>query len=351
MQNKELSRLIEDNTDIFIENTMQCVYGDKLSEIEGSERAQKSRRDLEYIINYLSESVYFNNPGLFEDFSIWLKSLFKNMDMDEEIFKETYNCLIKSLEKEFQKQERTYIKNIIKDSMKKALKKEESMDSFIREDNPYQDYAEEYLNLLLDNKKAEASQLITDKALYNMDVDEIYLNIFQPVQKEVGRLWHANKVSVAQEHYISSVTQLVMSQLYPHFLSMGGKKGSVVTTAVGNELHEIGIRMIADLLEVDGYDTIHLGANTPNESIVKTLMNNQTKLLGVSVTLPIHLSGLEKLITMIKNEKLLKDLKIMVGGYSFNRNPELVNEFEIDEYSRDAKDAVKKANSLTEVVD
>jgi methanogenic corrinoid protein MtbC1 len=351
MEYKELSRLIKDNTDDFIENTMQCVYGKKLSEIEGSERAQKSRRDLEYIINYLAESVYFNNKGLFEDFSIWLKSLFKNNGMDESVFIDTYKCLIQSLEKEFQEKEKNYLKNIITDSMNKALQKEDSIDSFIREDNPYQDYADKYLDLLLENKKAEASQLITDKALSNMGVDEIYLNIFQPVQKEVGRLWHANKVSVAQEHYISSVTQLVMSQLYPHFLSMGGKKGSVVTTAVGNELHEIGIRMIADLLEVDGYDTIHLGANTPNESIVKTLMNNQTKLLGVSVTLPIHLSGLEQLINMIKKEQLLKDLKIMVGGYAFNRNPDLVNEFEIDEYSRDAKDAVKKANSLTEVVD
>jgi hypothetical protein len=30
--------------------------------------------------------------------------------------------------------------------------------------------------------------------LSDIEVDEIYLNIFQPVQKEVVRLWYINKV-------------------------------------------------------------------------------------------------------------------------------------------------------------
>jgi len=350
MQYKDVSRDLEKKTNLLVDSTMKCVYGDKLKDIKGSDKEEKSIRDIEYIINYLSEAAYFNNKGLFEDFSLWLNSLFNNIDLGEEVFKTTYKCIIKQIEHEFDEKVSNYLNNIIRESMQEALNNKEEIASFIKKDNPYQVYAKRYLDLLLEHKKEEASKLITDEALNEMGIADIYLNIFQPVQKEVGRLWHANKVSVAQEHYISSVTQLIMSQLYPHFLSIGGKKGSVVTTAVGNELHEIGIRMIADLLEVDGYDTIHLGANTPNTGIIQTLKSNKTKLLGVSVTLPLHLKELDKLITMIRDERELNNLKIMIGGYAFNRNPELVNEFDVDEYSKDAQDAVKKANILTGVL-
>lgn len=347
MQYRDVSRTLENKTNRLVESTMKCLYGNKLKDIQGTEREEKSIRDLEYIINYLSESVYFNNQELFKDFSLWLKSLFKNINLRKDVFKNTYQCLAEQIEEEFDLETSNYLSNIINYSMQKAVNHKGQVKSFINEENPYQEYAKKYLNLLLEHKKNEASKLITEDALNKMGIADIYLNIFQPVQKEVGRLWHANQVSVAQEHYISSVTQLIMSQLYPHFLSIGGKKGGVVTTAVGNELHEIGIRMIADLLEVDGYDTIHLGANTPSNSIIQTLKSNKTKLLGISVTLPIHLKELDKLITMIRDERELNNLKIMIGGYAFNRNPELVNEFDVDAYSKEAKEAVKKANILT----
>ena len=39
---------------------------------------------------------------------------------------------------------------------------------------------------------------------------------FEPVQHEIGRLWQINHISVAHEHYCTSVTQMIMSELYPY---------------------------------------------------------------------------------------------------------------------------------------
>ena len=39
--------------------------------------------------------------------------------------------------------------------------------------------------------------------------------MFQCSQYEIGRLWQMNKLTVAQEHYCSAATQLIMSLLYP----------------------------------------------------------------------------------------------------------------------------------------
>jgi hypothetical protein len=36
-----------------------------------------------------------------------------------------------------------------------------------------------------------------------------------------------------------------------------------VAACVSGELHEIGVRMLCDLLEMEGWNTIYLGANVP----------------------------------------------------------------------------------------
>lgn len=345
MNKKELSLKIENMFDDLIENTRKCIKRGKSSTVFNNDEI-KSVRDLEYILDYLAEAVYFDNINLFNDFSIWLNSLFENIGLSEDVFINTYNCIQEVIKENFAPEESNYLNNILDEAIEKALYEKKRGKSYITEDNPQQDFAKKYLELLRNNNKMAASNLIVEEALSKMSVTEIYLNILEPVQKEVGRLWHSNEISVAQEHYISSVTQLVMSQLYSHFLSSGGEKGNIVTTAVGTELHEIGVRMVADLLEIDGFDTIHLGANTPNSSIVETLKKNRTTLLGVSVTLPIHLKELNQLVEMTRSDPELAKLKILVGGYAFNQNPELKEDFEVDAYSVNAQDAVKKANQL-----
>lgn len=346
MNTKKLSEEIENNSNDLLEETLHCIKGDTTNN-EFLIDEDRNIKDIEYIFNYLVEAVYFDDINLFIDFAIWLNSLFENRGLSEEVFKNIFNCIQEILQENFESEKVVYLKNILEKSIEKTLQKKKTEMSYITKDNPHKDFAEKYLELLLDNKKTKASNLILKEALDEMSIAEIYLNILQPVQKEVGRLWHVNKITVAQEHYISSVTQLVISQLYSHFLTSGGEKGTIVTTAVGTELHEIGIRMVADLLEIDGFDTIHLGANTPNSSIVETLKKNGAILVGVSVTLPIHLKELEQLVDMIRSDSELADLKILVGGYVFNQNPELKEDFDVDAYSENAQDAVKKANELT----
>ena len=45
----------------------------------------------------------------------------------------------------------------------------------------------------------------------------------------------------------------------------------MVATCIGGELHEIGIRMVADFFEMEGWDTYYLGANTPADAVVAEL--------------------------------------------------------------------------------
>lgn len=70
-------------------------------------------------------------------------------------------------------------------------------------------------------------------------VKEIHLHVFQPAQYEVGRLWQMNRITVAQEHYCTAATQLIMSQLYPHIFASVKNGCTLGATCVGGDLHEV----------------------------------------------------------------------------------------------------------------
>ena len=154
-----------------------------------------------------------------------------------------------------------------------------------------------------------------------------------------------NQVSVAQEHYCTAATQLIMSQLYPHIFATERIGRRLVATCVGGELHEIGIRMVADFFEMEGWDTYYLGANTPTESVVQTVVERSADILGVSATIAFHTSAVADLIANVRASEV-GDVKILVGGYPFNIAPDLWRQVGADGCARDAQEAVELANRL-----
>jgi MerR family transcriptional regulator, light-induced transcriptional regulator len=81
-------------------------------------------------------------------------------------------------------------------------------------------------------------------------------------------MWQAGRITVAHEHYFTAATQFIMSEFYPLIHKHIVKNGRAAAAAcVAGELHEIGLRMSADLLEWEGWQTFYLGANTPPLSI------------------------------------------------------------------------------------
>jgi methanogenic corrinoid protein MtbC1 len=217
-----------------------------------------------------------------------------------------------------------------------------SDEPFVYRDMPHGALAVDYLDALLVGQRRRAVSLALDAVEEGISIEDLYLQVFQPVQHEIGRLWQINEISVAQEHYATAVTQLVMSQLYPRIFATERSGHTLVAACVGNELHEIGIRMVADLFELHGWDTFYLGANTPVASVVETVEEHGADLLAVSVTMTLHLQQVERLIEAVR-ASTVGGVKILVGGYPFNLVPDLWQRFGADGYAPDAKRAISLA--------
>jgi methanogenic corrinoid protein MtbC1 len=140
-----------------------------------------------------------------------------------------------------------------------------------------------------------------------------------------------------------------MSQLYPYLFSAERNGHTMVATCVSGDLHEIGVRMVSDFLEMEGWNTFYLGANTPTSSLLQILAERQADVLAVSATLTPHVRVVAELIRAVRAAQAGwagQEVKIMVGGYPFNVAPELWRQVGADAFARNAEEAIVTAKRL-----
>ncbi|MBN2552034.1 MAG: helix-turn-helix domain-containing protein [Spirochaetales bacterium] len=216
--------------------------------------------------------------------------------------------------------------------------------------SPMSPMAKQYLDLLLAGKREEASRLIHEAVAGGTDVGEIYGDVFERTLQEVGLMWMQNRLDVAMEHYFSASTQLIMSQLYPHITASAREKKTTVclVMAVCGEFHDIGARMVADFMEMDGWKTFFLGNNLCSEHIIKAAADHGPQVLALSATMFFNVEELARSVRAIRGVEALNDLVILVGGRPFNQNPNLWKQVGADGFARSPAEAVKLANSLVE---
>lgn len=206
--------------------------------------------------------------------------------------------------------------------------------------------AERYLEYLLNGRRREATDLVEAVLGKGADLKRVYLDVFQKTQHKVGKLWMRNEISVAQEHYCTASTQAIMALMYPR-LFKGERNGRVAVAAcVGGELHELGMRMVADFLEMEGWDTYYLGANMPDADVVSAVKEREADLLAVSVTMPYNVNLAEGLIKALRSEPGLEEVKILVGGYPFSIDSELYRAVGADGTAGDAEEALAVINGM-----
>jgi methanogenic corrinoid protein MtbC1 len=326
------------------ERTVELQY-DRQPEIwkpYGSPGREKSIRDVGFHLLYLAEAVETKSPGLFVEYLAWVKSLFANLNFENSVLPTTLACLRQAVGEILPSDSAAPVLPIIEQGAQNLASAMLQPPSFIRSGNYL---ARQFLDLLLEGERQKASKLILDAVHNGMPVREVYLQVFENSQREVGRLWQTGQISVAQEHFCTAATQMIMSQLYPYLFTGERKRQKMVTTCVGGELHEIGARMVADFFEMAGWDTYFLGANTPTESVVKTVRESNAPLLAISVTMTFHISKARELIHAIREEKQTP-IRILVGGYPFNVAPHLWKQIGADGYAPNAPTAIAEAQRL-----
>jgi methanogenic corrinoid protein MtbC1 len=206
-----------------------------------------------------------------------------------------------------------------------------------------------FLSLLLHGDSQGCLKLANQSIQTVEELKHFYLDVVSPAMYHIGLLWENNQITVAEEHLATAIVGRVMASLYPRFAQFNVTRGRAVVSAGPNEFHEIGARMVADFLEMDGWDVAYLGANTPAPEILSILKQQQPFLLALSVATVFNLDTARQVIRFVKEDQETKDIKVMVGGLAFSGMPELWRELGADGHAVNADSALTSANDWWQV--
>jgi methanogenic corrinoid protein MtbC1 len=314
----------------------------KLSPALEQRYGQKGRarclEDARYHLRYLSESIGAGEPALFVHYATWAKTMLLARGIAVEDLVANLEVMLevlgKGLPASMQIPAVDYLKSAIG-----SLTLASDSPSFLDRSQPLAELANQYLSALLRYDRHSASALILAAVENKVSIKEIYSHVFERCQYEIGRLWQSNVVSIAQEHYCTASTQLIMSQLYPYiFRAERIFRGTIVAACVSGELHEIGARMLCDLLEMEGWNTIYLGANVPTAGIVDVLRDNHSNILAISASMTFHIREVRDVIAAVRLAS--PTTTILVGGYAFKIAPNLWRNVGADYWAKDASNAI-----------
>ncbi|MFH1137067.1 MAG: cobalamin-dependent protein [Pseudomonadota bacterium] len=172
-----------------------------------------------------------------------------------------------------------------------------------------------YLADLLKGDRAACYSRVRSLLEADIDLKELYVDLFQRSLYEVGGLWERNLISVSAEHLATAMTESLLSLAYPRLFNTERKGRKAVVSCVSNEYHQIGGKMVADTLELQGWDGYFLGADTPLRDLIEMVDEKKPDLVGLSLAVFMSMSKLMEALEALRAE--FPGLDIIVGGQAF----------------------------------
>lgn len=189
-----------------------------------------------------------------------------------------------------------------------------------------------YISNLLNGNRRECKQIVENLVIAEVDVRDIYLNLFQRSMYEVGSLWEHNKISVSVEHLATSITMMLINTIYPLLFSPEKKNKSAVIACVENEYHQLGSQMVSDIFELNGWNGYFLGGNSPVGDLLKFVDSRKPDVVGLSLAIYFNMQNLWKTVEILQRE--FPHIPVLVGGQAFRwGGSEIVEEFKSVEYA------------------
>ena len=210
-----------------------------------------------------------------------------------------------------------------------------------RRARPRDDTANQFLDAIVAGNRRQAFEVADTALRAGMDIRALYLDVFQPALREIGRLWQQNRITVADEHLATAITQAAMARLYDRlFASATGEGPLMVAACAEGERHEVGLRMVCDILEMEGWDTVFLGAAVPTPDLVRMICEREPQVVALSASIAPNVPRVEEAIRAIRGCNGPQPL-IVVGGRPFAMEPGMAARMGADLTATDAAQAAE----------
>lgn len=136
----------------------------------------------------------------------------------------------------------------------------------------------------LTSESEKVQQVLNGLYLSNYPLYEIYDRLVTPVLHKFGELWRNEDLSIIEEHFGSQAIRDSIIRLQGIIKILGQKIGRAVCLNLSLELHDIALKMVANILEVKGYQVYFSGQYTNILKIEQAFEKFQPDRLYISST-------------------------------------------------------------------
>lgn len=188
--------------------------------------------------------------------------------------------------------------------------------NLLRQNNKYSLASPLFISLL-DACETDAANLIIGELLQKKDPAEIFDNFICPAMHEIGELWAAGELSVAEEHLATRTVCNAIHKLRSTLSVPESKEKLIMCCAVENDFHELPTFLAQVVLENEGWEVMNFGANTPLECLTKEVLKQKPDALCISATFIGNIEKFSAEYKIFAPQAEKSNTKIIFGGKVF----------------------------------
>lgn len=189
--------------------------------------------------------------------------------------------------------------------------------------NQVNELVNRYLSFIINGKRPEAEKLCLNYIEGDNSIKSMYEDIMKPALYKVGELWEQNKISVATEHLATAISEGILNSVYSQVIPDEYSDKKVVLACVENENHQVGIKMVADIFEMNNWESFFLGAGFPTSELIKFTNEKKPDVIAISLSVYFNYKVLVNTIQELRNS--FPDLPIIVGGQALLHLEDKIN--------------------------
>lgn len=199
----------------------------------------------------------------------------------------------------------------------------------------------EYSKALEQGLRSQACKVVDDALHYGLRPDEVYLNVVVPAHAAYAEKFARGEINAAYKHLSREITTCVLCRLREMFRTSTPRGIRVAATSVDGDYTDIGARVIADFLQLDGWEVDFLGVSTPVDALVDFVKERDVRLLALSASRADLRPKLEETIQAVRRGH--PALKILIGGAGLVGSENLPH---ADALAQDPINAIAKTRQL-----
>ncbi len=161
---------------------------------------------------------------------------------------------------------------------------------------------------------------------------------------EVGRRFKMDEYFLPEVMMSAKSMHAALGLLKPLIIAEKTEEvGTVVVGTVQGDLHDIGKKIVAMMLEAAGFTVHDLGVSVPPEEFIASIKEHQPQIVGFSALLTTTMNMQWETIKAIQAEGLREQVRVFVGGAPISQA--WCDKIGADAYAADALIAVEKAKA------